>query len=55
MQESILEIRSMVLGSITSPMATVMKDHGMKVGSRVWECTLSEMVRCVAESGIVEF
>lgn len=55
MLENILEIRSTALGSITSPMATVTKDHGTKVRSRVLECTLSEMELCDAESGIAEF
>lgn len=55
MLENILEIRSTALGSITSPMATVTKDHGTKVRSRVSECTLSEMELCDAESGIAEF
>lgn len=50
---SISVIRYMVSVFITLPMATVMKGHGMKAGSRVLACTLSEMVTRDVESGTV--
>lgn len=50
---SISVIRYMVSVCITLPMATVMKGHGMKAGSRVLACTLSEMVTRDVESGTV--
>lgn len=53
MLASISVIRSMVSVCITSPMATATKGHGMKAGSRVLACTLSEMATQDVESGTV--
>ena len=44
MPESILETKYMDLGCTTLPMATVMREHGMKAVGKVMACILFEMV-----------
>ena len=50
---STLEIKFMVLVFITSPMAIVMRDHGMKAESKVLECIRFEMVTQNVGNGIL--
>lgn len=50
---NILETKSMALVFITSPMATATKGHGMKAGSKVMACILSEMVMQNVVNGIM--
>lgn len=47
-----LEIKSMVLGFITLPMAIVMRDHGMKAESKVMAVIFLETVTESAVNGI---
>lgn len=49
------ETKSMVSESITLPMATATRAHGMKAGDKVLVHTHSEMVKRDQGSGIVVF
>lgn len=54
MLESILETKYMDLVSTTLPMATVMKEHGMKVAAKVMAFIFFEMVTENVANGMLE-